>query len=115
MRIQVVIKSDGTGLVTSKVFIQVISKLKLFLNENSFISITNQSHIAYEGVLDSLKYLPNSDRWAFVEDLAKINSRSKNKLTKSTTALNRNAGEDPVKELYFFIQNTQAYCLWNRV
>jgi Ca2+-binding EF-hand superfamily protein len=91
---------DHTGIVTSKVFLQAISKLKLFLNENSFVSITNQSHIAYEGVLDSLKYLPNSDRWAFIEELSKINSRSKNKLTRSNTALRRNAGEDPVKELY---------------
>lgn len=104
MRIQVDFISDRTGIVTSKVFLQVISKLKLFLNENSFVSITNQSHIAYEGVMDSLKYLPNSDRWAFVEDLAKINSRSKNKLTRSNTARRRNAGEDPVKELYLLLR-----------
>lgn len=98
------LNTDHTGIVTSKVFLQVISKLKLFLNENSFVSITNQSHIAYEGVLESLKYLPNSDRWAFVEDLSKINSRFKNQLTRSSTALKRNAGEDPVKELYLLFR-----------
>jgi hypothetical protein len=95
--------SGHTGIITSKVFLQVISKLKLFLNENSFVSITNQSHIAYEGVLDSFKYLPNSDRWAFIDDFAKINTRLKNKLTRSITAL-RKAGEDPVKELYLLFR-----------
>jgi len=103
MRTQVVFISDHTGIITSKAFLQVISRLKLFLNENSFISITNQSHIAYEGVLDSFKYLPNSDRWAFIEDFAKMNSRFKNKLTRSITALKK-TGDDPVKELYLLFR-----------